>query len=42
MAIQVALNHKTHYTYDRLVNLGPQIVRLRPPRIAARRSSAIR
>jgi uncharacterized protein (DUF2126 family)/transglutaminase-like putative cysteine protease len=30
MAIQVALNHKTHYTYDRLVNLGPQIVRLRP------------
>src|SRR5471032_3535461 len=30
MAIQVALNHRTHYTYDRLVNLGPQIVRLRP------------
>src|SRR5882757_8244076 len=30
MAIQVALNHKTHYTYDRLVSLGPQIVRLRP------------
>src|SRR6185503_20895142 len=30
MAIQVALNHKTQYRYDRLVNLGPQIVRLRP------------
>ncbi|HUC62977.1 MAG TPA: transglutaminase family protein [Alphaproteobacteria bacterium] len=30
MAIQVALNHKTYYRYDRLVSLGPQIVRLRP------------
>src|SRR6202023_2518974 len=30
MAIQVALNHKTQYRYDRLVKLGPQIVRLRP------------
>jgi uncharacterized protein (DUF2126 family)/transglutaminase-like putative cysteine protease len=30
MAIQVALTHKTTYRYDRLVNLGPQIVRLRP------------
>ncbi|HTJ64666.1 MAG TPA: transglutaminase family protein, partial [Alphaproteobacteria bacterium] len=30
MAIQVALNHKTSYRYDRLVSLGPQIVRLRP------------
>src|SRR5579872_2899089 len=30
MAIQVALTHKTQYRYDRLVNLGPQIVRLRP------------
>jgi uncharacterized protein (DUF2126 family)/transglutaminase-like putative cysteine protease len=30
MAIQVALNHRTHYRYDRLVSLGPQIVRLRP------------
>src|SRR5262249_12479760 len=29
-AIHVALNHKTHYRYDRRVNLGPQIVRLRP------------
>jgi len=30
MAIQVALTHRTRYSYDRLVNLGPQIVRLRP------------
>ncbi|MBT9611503.1 MAG: transglutaminase family protein [Aquabacterium sp.] len=30
MSIHVALNHTTHYTYDRLVNLSPQIVRLRP------------
>jgi uncharacterized protein (DUF2126 family)/transglutaminase-like putative cysteine protease len=30
MAIQIALNHKTQYRYDRLVRLGPQIVRLRP------------
>ncbi len=30
MSIHVALNHVTHYTYDRLVNLSPQIVRLRP------------
>lgn len=30
MSIHVALNHVTHYEYDRLVNLGPQIVRLRP------------
>ena len=30
MAIHVALNHKTVYRYDRLVELSPQIVRLRP------------
>ena len=30
MSIHVALSHITHYSYDRLVTLGPQIVRLRP------------
>ena len=30
MSIRVALNHVTHYRYDRLVHLSPQVIRLRP------------
>ena len=30
MAIRVAINHKSLYRYDRLVNLSPHIFRLRP------------
>jgi len=30
MAIKVAINHKTTYSYDRLVTLSPHVFRLRP------------
>jgi uncharacterized protein (DUF2126 family)/transglutaminase-like putative cysteine protease len=30
MPIRVALNHKTHYRYDRAVTLLPHVIRLRP------------
>jgi len=30
MAIRVAINHKTEYRYDRLVQLSPHLMRLRP------------
>jgi len=42
MTLHVALHHRTEYRYDRLVTLGPQILRLAPARIAGRRSSATR
>ncbi len=30
MTLHVALNHKTLYNYDRRVQMGPQVIRLRP------------
>ena len=30
MAIEASIYHLTHYKYDRLVELGPQVIRLRP------------
>jgi uncharacterized protein (DUF2126 family)/transglutaminase-like putative cysteine protease len=30
MGIQIALNHRTQYRYEKAISIGPQIVRLRP------------
>src|SRR5258708_39024546 len=30
MSMQVVLNHRTQYRYDKAVSLGPQVIQLRP------------
>ncbi|MGR3810977.1 transglutaminase family protein [Jiulongibacter sp. NS-SX5] len=30
MSIRVAIRHKMHYDYDRLINVSPQVIRLKP------------
>ncbi len=30
MAIRIALTHQTHYHFDRLINVSPHVIRLRP------------
>lgn len=30
MSIQVVLNHRTEYRYDKAISIGPQVIRLRP------------
>jgi uncharacterized protein (DUF2126 family)/transglutaminase-like putative cysteine protease len=30
MSVQIALNHRTQYSYDKAVSVGPQVIRLRP------------
>ena len=37
MAIRVALRHKTHYKFDREVDIAPHLLRLRPaPHVRSR------